>query len=140
LIDVQAVTALVFNRIMRDPEALAVRNALGAWPDSVISADDLGGDLPARPFLALREGAVQRIDRIIDQPLYTWWIYDDPQHGYWRINGLAPLIAQAYDARKLWLPSGAGIGLVEVGDLSAPRTDTALGLVCKSIRVAVRAV
>jgi len=136
MIDLFAVGALVVARLKTDAEGASVRALLGAGAQGVIHADDLSRDtLPARPLLALRAGPVPQLNRIVHAPIFTWWIYDDLEQRYARIDALARPITLAYAARKLALSSGGVIGSVEVGQLSAQQPDPALGLVCRSIKV-----
>lgn len=140
-IDVQALTAAVFNRLASDAAGTAVRAALGAGGTSVVHAEQLkryvpGAALPApapnRPLVALRRRPIPTVADTIHAAGFTWWVYDDaPEHAYWRINGLLKLLAAAYDFEVNRL-SVAQCPIsrvtIEAGDETS---DTALGwLVC----------
>jgi hypothetical protein len=142
--DINALITLVYNRLYSHSDGTAVRAALGAGASGVIHAKELSETratdivLPARPFIALRPGAIPTTDRVIEQPQFTWFVYDDPDRGYYRINALLPLIAAAYtgeSATPLQLTASAGIGLVTVDSPSAETQDTQLNLFVRFVRV-----
>ena len=137
-IDVQALTAAVYNRPKSDVEGATVRALLGATSGSIIHARQLTKDaLPTRPFLALRARPIPTIRDVIHAPAYTWWIYDDPDQGYYRINGLLLPLARAYDAKRL-AAVGCPISRVEVGEVGDETNDPALGgLLLRTINVII---
>lgn len=103
MIDLYALTDAVYARLKSDAEGASVRNALPAGAAAVLLAEDIrleelngAQQHPQRPLLALRRGAVPTIDRVINRPVYTWFVYDDIAVGYGRIEQLVPLIAAAY--------------------------------------------
>lgn len=96
-VDLQLRTKQVFDQLASAAAGAAVRAALGAGAASIIHAEQLNKEtLPARPLLALRGGAMPGQSGDIRIPTWRWWIYDEPAQGYYRINGLVPLIEQAY--------------------------------------------
>lgn len=91
-LDLQSIYAWMFERLHSDVAGTLVRATAG-----VIPAHDLDKDaLPPRPFLAFRQGAVGGTSDEMRTPSATWWVYDDPHQGTWRINGLTLAIEQAY--------------------------------------------
>jgi len=119
MIDLAALTTAVYDRLASDAAGADVRSALGAGAASVMLAEDLRVEgltvdaLPTRPIVALRRGAVPTTQRaIVDVPVYTWFLYDDVDVGYGRIEALAPLIAAAY--QELLTPAAVGVGDIEV--------------------------
>jgi hypothetical protein len=142
--DLNALIALVYNRLYSDSNGSAVRALLGAGASSVIHAKELSETratdivLPARPFIALRPGAIPTTDRVIEQPQFTWFVYDDPSQGYYRINAILPALATAYtgdSVTPLQLTTSAGIGLVTVDSPSQETQDDKLNLFVRFVRV-----
>jgi len=142
--DVNALTASIYNRLFSDSAGSATRAALGNGASSVIHTKELSETratdivLPTPAFVALRPGPAPTSDRLIQNPTFRWYIYDDPARGYYRINALLPLIATAYDfeTNPLSLTSGA-IGLVEIGNPSAEIQDEKLGLFVRYLTLSV---
>ncbi len=96
-VDLQQRTTQIFDQLAVAAAGAAVRAALGAGAASVVHAEQLKQPpLPATPFLALRGGAMPGQSGDMRIPVWRWWIYDDPQQGHYRINGIAPLVEQAY--------------------------------------------
>ena len=142
--DLNALITLVYNRLYSDSDGSAVRSALGNGASSVIHAKELSETratdivLPTRPFIALRPGAIPTTDRTIEQPQFTWFVYDDPDRGYYRINALLPLIATAYtgdNVTRIQLTTSAGIGLVTVDSPSQETQDDKLNLFMRFVRI-----
>lgn len=142
--DVNALTTAVYNRLFSDSAGSATRAALGNGASSVIHAKELSERrandiiLPTPAFVALRPGPVPTSDRLVQNPTFRWYLYDDPARGYYRINALLPLIATAYDfeASPLSITSGA-VGLVEIGNPSAEIQDEKLGLFVRFLTLSV---
>lgn len=144
MIDLNAIATLLFNRLALDAAGSAVRAQLGAGANGLIHAQDLAGysadrPLPARTLLALRRGRVPTSEHIIRLPSWTWWIYDDPGQGYYRINQLIPLLEQAYTAAPVQLASGNVLGALQF-DIGDETSDPALGLLCCTFKIVVEAV
>jgi hypothetical protein len=142
--DLNALITLVFNKLATHSDGTAVRAALGNGASSVIHAKELADTratdlvLPARPFVALRPGAIPTTDRVIEQPQFTWFVYDDPDRGYYRINALLPLIANAYlgdSATPIQLTTSASVGLVTVDSPSQETADDKLALLMRFVRI-----
>ncbi len=142
--DINALTTLIFNRLYSHSDGSAVRTALGNGASSVIHAKELSETratdivLPTRPFIALRPGTIPTTDRTIEQPQYTWFVYDDPDRGYYRINTLLPLIATAYigdSATPIQLTASASVGLVTVDSPSQETQDDKLNLFMRFVRI-----
>lgn len=141
--DLNALNVLLFNVIKQDAEGSDVRTALGAGAAArIVFAFEL--DLlepqqwPARPFLAFRDGPVPSVDRVIAEAIHRWWIYDELNEGYWRINSLIPLLSRAYAAAKprLQLAGNGVIGNVTVRDPSGSTRDPAFDLRTRYVTVA----
>lgn len=95
-INLPAITSAVYTRIYADADGAAIRSQLGADAASVISSTKIKREsLPARPFVALQRMPLATPDGLIIVP-YRWFIYDDPQHGYRRIDALSIQIGRAY--------------------------------------------
>jgi hypothetical protein len=143
MIDLAALTDAVYERLHSDAAGLALRNWLPAGASAILLAEDLRVEgltiaaLPERPLLALRRGAAPQIDRVITQPIYTWYGCDDPHVGYGRLEQLPLLIWQAYE-------SGLVVGTVAVGSIEvaagAQTRDDKLGMLLQLITVTVGAV
>jgi len=131
-VDVQARTADVFARLKSHSAGTAVRAALGNGANSVIPAEDLKAKPPpATPFLALRGGPVAGAGIEMRIPIWTWYLYDDVQAGYWRVNGLIPLIEQAYP------PQAVPYGRIQVVAIGGETSDPALnGLLVRTVQLA----
>jgi len=142
LIDLAALTEAVYQRLKSDAAGLALRNWLPSGADAILLAEDVRVEgltvleLPSRPLLALRRGSAPQLDRIVTQPIYTWYCYDDPDVGYGRLEQLPYLIWQAYE-------SGLVVGTVGVGSIEvaagAQTRDVSLGLL-QLVTVAIGAV
>lgn len=131
-IDLQALRAIVYGRLKTDAEGASVRAALGDGADSIISAEELKRTpLPATPFIALRRGPMPIVSEVVYAPIFTWWVYDDAQQDYWRIDSVLTLIGKAYAARLLDSPPGGAINVVD-GSIGPHTSDDKLGglLVC----------
>lgn len=116
MIDVAALTSAVYERLRSESAGAALRALLGADAASVLLAEDvrveglLVRQLPVRPLIALRRGAVPTIGRVVNRPIYTWYCYDDPAAGYGAIEALIQPLAEAYTTELI-------IGTVAVGDI-----------------------
>lgn len=108
-VDLQSYTAQVFARLKSstalDAAGVAIgpliRAALGDGAGSIIHAETLKtytneNPAPRRPLLAFRGGPVAGQSFDMRTALYTWWVYDDADKGYWNINALQKLIERAY--------------------------------------------
>ena len=135
-VDVQGFTSLVFERLKSsaatDAAGVAigplVRAALGAGADSVIHAEELkkyappqNAPAPPRPLIAFRAGVVAGLSYDMRPLTFTWWVYDAPGGGYWRINGLLPLIERAYPRDSI------AFAHVAVTNIGQETTDPVLG-------------
>ncbi len=132
--DINNLTAAIYNRLKTDSAGSSVRSALGNGATSVIHAKELSKPLPALPLVALRPGAIPTSERILQQPSFKWFVYDDPAKGYYAINAIVKLIATAYSTAIT--ATGCSIALVEYGDVTQelPPDDT-LGLLFRSITI-----
>lgn len=138
--DINAITTLVYNRPRVDAEGAALRTALGTGAAArIIHARLLGTATPPRLFLALRGGPTIPRETVNQTHVFTWWIYDDPAQGYWRINEALRLLAQAYAARRLSLPQAAPISSVTLDNAGPESEDEALGLLFRSASLIVYA-
>jgi len=142
VIDLAALTEAVYQRLKSDSAGAAVRAFLPADASAILLAEDVRVEgltvlsLPERPILALRRGAAPQIDRVITQPIYTWYCYDDPSVGYGRLEQLPYLIWQAYESGLI--VGTVGVGSIEVG-AGAQTRDDRLGLL-QLVTVAIGAV
>ncbi len=129
-VDIQLVSSQFWARLASDAAGASVRAALGAGATSIIHADQLAIEpRPARPLLAGRGGQLTGQSGEMRQLWWRWWVYDDPTQMYWRINGLLPLIEQAYPLHAL--PHGE----IRVGIVTDERPDTTLKLLTRSIQL-----
>ncbi len=131
-VDIQTVTSQIWARLASDLDAraAAVRAALGAGAASIIHAEQLVQEpRPARPFLAFRGGSLTGESLQMRPFSCRWFLYDDPGQGYWRINGLAPLIEVAYT--PLCIPHGR----IVVALVTDERPDTTLNLLMRSVQL-----
>jgi hypothetical protein len=113
--NIAVLTATVYSRLRTDSAGSGVRAALGAGAPSVIHAKDLNvNTLPARPFVALRRGPVTTVNLTEWRGYFTWWLYDDPAQGYYRIDSLIRLIGQAYAATDLSAPVDGAPSWIEM--------------------------
>lgn len=143
MIDLAALTEAVYQRPKSDSAGTALRSWLPAGASAILLAEDVRIEgltvhtLPARPLLAMRRGAAPQFDRVVTQPIYTWYGYDDPDVGYGRLEQLPYLIWQAYE-------SGLIVGTVAVGSIEvaagAQTRDDKLGLLLQLVTVAIGAV
>lgn len=144
MIDLAAITGAVFERLRTDAAGAAVRAALGVGVSSVLHAEDLRVEglgvraLPARPLVALRRGAVPQSQRVVYQPIYTWYCYDDPAIGYGRIEALPLLIAQAFASRLI--VSTTAVGAQETSGVGAQLRDDKLKLLVIPVQLVIGAV
>ncbi|SRR5580765_3223272 len=94
---IQAVKSAFFTVLKSGSPGAAVRAALGAGASSVITRTALKQTpLPAAPFAVIQYGAAPGA-RFQPRTLFaTWWLYDDAQREWKRLNELAPLIEAAY--------------------------------------------
>jgi hypothetical protein len=134
MIDLSALTAAVWDRLASDAAGADVRAALGAGATSVLMAEDLRiegltvEELPARPLLALRRGAVPVVGRVVNTPVYTWYAYDDIDVGYGQLEALVPLVAAAY--QSLLSIGTVGAGQIEVSAGAQTRSQAPALLLC----------
>lgn len=137
-IDVQALTAAVYSRLRSDAAGATVRGLLGAGAASVIPAEGLSKEtLPVQPFVALRGGPIPTVSDVIHAPTFTWWVYDDPQQRYYRINGLLLPIGRAFDFETNPLvATGVPISRVTVA-VGGETPDPALGLVVRPVQLVI---
>jgi len=99
----------------------------------VIPAHELSRPLPARPFLAWRGGVVSGQSHEMRGVNGSWWVYDDPGQGYYRIDALIALIEEAYP------PDAIADGRTTVQNISGQQVDAALGgLHARSIGITYR--
>jgi hypothetical protein len=135
VIDLFSLLTAVYARLYADAQGAAVRALLGAGADSVLVAEDLRIEgltvlsLPARPLVALRRGAVPIDGRVVNRPVYTWYVYDDPSAGYGRIEALLQPLAQVYEGTPLFV-STVAVGDVEVSAGAQLRDDALKLLLC----------
>ena len=116
----------------------AITSALGSGSSGVIHAKELADTratdlvLPTPVFIALRPGAISGAKYDARSLFYTWYVYDNPEQGFWRINGLLPLIESAYSTDVI---SRCYTDVVSIG---AETQDSALNLLVRSIQFIVK--
>lgn len=143
MIDLAALTDAVYERLHSDSAGADVRAFLPAQAGAIILAQDVRNEaltiqtLPSRPIIALRRGTAPQPDRVVTQPIYTWYCYDDPAAGYGRLEQLPQLIWQAYES-GLTIPT-VGAFHVEISAGAQTRDDT-LKLLLQLVTVVVSAV
>lgn len=95
--DLAAINGLLYAQLKTALAGAAVRAALGAGAASIIPANQLRQEpRPARVLLVWRGGSVGGASGEMRPLTGVWWIYDDPNQGYARIDALVPLIEAAY--------------------------------------------
>lgn len=86
-----------FNVLYTNSTGSAVRAALGAGAASVVDREDLNAaSLPVFPFVALQWGVAGGSRTGLRQYFPTWWLYDDAQYRWRRLEALITLIEAAY--------------------------------------------
>lgn len=134
-LDIQTLTADFFAVLKTDSAGTSVRAALGDGANSVVPATDLAKTpLPAAPFLVLRGGPASGDRRLMRDAFFTWYLYDDAQQRWRRINGLLPLIEAAYTNDPRVIPWH----VIHIGSFSSEVTDAALARPTRSMAFQVR--
>ncbi len=135
-LDPQTITSQFFAVATGNATLIA---ALGsASSASVIHAQTLAKTratdivLPSPVFIALRMGAASGGRYDTRSLFYTWYVYDSPDNGFWRINGVLPLIEGAYSSEAIRL---AYTDIVSIG---TETLDSALDLLVRSIQFIVK--
>src|SRR5690242_3499275 len=96
-VDLHVITATFYNVVKTSNAGASVRAALGAGASSVIPKKDLAlASLPVRPFGAFDEGELTGTQLDVRSLFFTWWWYDDPAQGFYRLNTIIPLVETAY--------------------------------------------
>lgn len=134
-IDIQLLNKAIYDRLRSDAAGASVRALLGGSTNSVIHAAALGGGIPARPFVALRAGAIPGASRDVRIPTWTWWIYNEKAAGYAKIGDIVEAIEAAYTATPISL-STTVVDRVEVANIGAETSDEALALLVRSLQLA----
>jgi hypothetical protein len=112
--------------------------ALGSGSSGVIHAQALANTratdivLPTPVFIALRPGTVPGTRYGTRSMFYTWHVYDTPDRGYWRINGVLPLLESAYSAEAI------SMCYTDVVSIGSEILDSALNLLVRSIQFVVK--
>lgn len=89
--------AAIYARLKSDAAGAAVRAATGPGTAAgVIPAHRLRLPRPAPPFLVGRAGVISGQSDAMRGVVFTWWIYDEPEQGYARIDALIDLVSAAY--------------------------------------------
>jgi hypothetical protein len=113
--NIAVLTATVYSRLKTDTEGASVRAAVGVGASSVIHAGDLdAATLPPRPFVALRRGPCTPVNLSEWRAYFTWWLYDSPEQGYYRLDSLIRLVGQAYAAKDLSAPVDGAPSWIEL--------------------------
>jgi hypothetical protein len=103
-LDIVSATTSFFNTLATDSAGSAVRAQLvtyGSSASSIVPADFLkkynnASPMPVRPLIAYRGSVITGNSRTVNEMFVKWFIYDDEQFQYYRINTLIPLIVAAY--------------------------------------------
>lgn len=143
--------AAIFNRVRMDSQGEGLRNYLvseGSSLDSIIHAHQLrvpaASDITIpqqeqpRPILAYRGGPIALVDREIDLPYFWWFIYDDQEQGYWRINSVVSILKSVYKSKPRLGLVGSAVGPVEVSDTSLETSDPSLDLLFRYVTLSLR--
>lgn len=135
-----AIEAAVFQRLATDAEGAAVRAALGG-AGSVLHATTLrtawadGGTRPGRPLVLFRAFPWSQTQGL-EYMVCRWFVEDDTDQRYWRINSLISLIDDAYKARIVSV-AGHVIIQAEVTSVGAETEDPGTGLLARFCDVTV---
>lgn len=106
----------------------------------IIHAAEMEHKRPPRPYIAFREGPVVAVDQIEVLPTMRWWIYDDTDKLYRRINTLIPLIGRAYAAKpRLQFVANGIIGNVAANLASGASYDSSLDLNYRYVTISILA-
>ena len=68
-------------------------------------------------------------------PSWTWYVYDDPNHFYARVDAVATLLATAYMARLLTTPQGGSLNDLPFIAIGAQFPDASLGLLSRTVQL-----
>lgn len=146
VLDLVKLGDLVVERVATDVQGSQLRATLLAMSGAasidtqVIHAGEMDALRPARPYLAFREGPVVSFDRVEVLPTMRWWIYDDTEQGYRRINTLIPLLGKAYAATpQIQFAGGGIIGNVEANLASGSSFDSSLDLNYRYVTISILA-
>lgn len=131
-LDIPTLTTDFYTILKSGTAGSAVRSALGNGATSVIPADMLrrynnSNPMPARVLAAFRGGIITGNGRDGNDMFMRWWLYDDEQYQYNRINTVLPLIIAAYPESVINHAYTKLIGISQ----EAP--DTTYQLPCRSI-------
>jgi hypothetical protein len=88
--------------------------------------------LPTPVFIAFRSGAIPGARYDARSLFYTWYVYDTPDQGFWRINGVLPLLEAAYPRTAISMCE------TDVVSIGAETLDSALDLLVRSIQFIVK--
>lgn len=140
VLDITALGSLVVERVASAPQGSQLRAYLlesaglaqtpnGMADDQIIHAAELDRRKPVRPFIAFRESQSVKFDQVEVIVGMRWWIYDDTERLYKRINNIVTLLGRAYaDKPPLQMVRNGVIGNVMASLASGASYDSSLDL------------
>ncbi len=135
-LDPQSITSSFYTVATGNAALVA---ALASGTSGIIHAQALAASrandivLPTPVFIALRGGAIAGARQDVRNLFFTWYIYDTPDRGFWRINGVIPLIESAYPK-----DSAIPYSYTDVVSIGSETLDSALNLLVRSIQFIVK--
>lgn len=90
-----------YAMLKSDSAGVSVRDALGAGANSVILKNELGGVLPAAPFVVVAFGSFTGEREDVRTLFPTLWLYDDSIYKWGRLNPLTALIEAVYTQESI---------------------------------------
>src|SRR5690349_15202697 len=97
MLDLHTITATFYTVVKTSGAGAAIRAALGNGANSIVPKKDLAlATLPARPFGVFDEGELTGTSLDVRSLFLTWWWYDDPAQGFYRLNTIIPLVEAVY--------------------------------------------
>lgn len=130
-LDLQALTSAVYGVLASDAAGADVRALLSGSPPAIVHAEQLRHGVPTTPFVALRGEGVGGSSRDMRSVSWRWWVYDDPQQYYWRINAIVSAIGAAYAPPAVRIAGGR----TELASIGPETLDDELGLIARSLQI-----
>lgn len=130
-LDLAAIAAAILARATTHADGATLRALLGNSASSMLTAAQFRYQrTPPRPCLALVDGAVSGTSLQMRTPLWAWYVYDEPDQAYTRIDPIVTAI------EALYTPYCIASGRIEVSQITPVPTDPKFGLHAKSVQLA----